>query len=98
MSTSDMICFSHLRWGFVFQRPNHLISRAARRRRTFFVEEPLQDAADGRCTLEIKELEPSLSVCVPHVPARMSASERVRAQRSLLEGLLRERRIQPEVA
>ena len=37
----DLLCFSHLRWDFVYQRPNHLMARAARDRRVFFVEEPV---------------------------------------------------------
>lgn len=37
----DLICLSHLRWGFVFQRPQHLMSRFARNRRVFFIEEPV---------------------------------------------------------
>ena len=28
---ADLICFSHLRWDFVYQRPQHLLSRAAAR-------------------------------------------------------------------
>lgn len=36
----DLIVFSHLRWDFVYQRPQHLLSRLARDRRVFFVEEP----------------------------------------------------------
>ncbi len=38
---SELVVFSHLRWTFVWQRPQHLISRLARERRTWFVEEPL---------------------------------------------------------
>jgi glycosyltransferase involved in cell wall biosynthesis len=38
---SDLVVLSHLRWTFVWQRPQHLISRLAARRRTWFVEEPL---------------------------------------------------------
>ena len=34
-------CFSHLRWGGVFQRPQHLMSRFARTRPVFFIEEPV---------------------------------------------------------
>ncbi len=41
---SELVVFSHLRWTFVWQRPQHLISRLARNRRAWFVEEPL--AAD----------------------------------------------------
>lgn len=36
----DLVVFSHLRWDFVYQRPQHLLSRLARGRRVFFVEEP----------------------------------------------------------
>ncbi len=36
---------SHLRWTFVWQRPQHIVSRLASRRRTWFVEEPW--AVDG---------------------------------------------------
>src|SRR4051794_18553437 len=39
----DLVCLSHLRWDFVYQRPNHLMERAARDRRVFFVEEPVHE-------------------------------------------------------
>jgi ribonuclease BN (tRNA processing enzyme) len=37
----DLVCLSHLRWDFVYQRPQHLLSRCARERRVFFVEAPI---------------------------------------------------------
>lgn len=37
----DVVCLSHLRWGFVYQRPQHLLSRFAKYGRVFFVEEPI---------------------------------------------------------
>ena len=37
----DLIVFSHLRWDFVWQRPQHLLSRLAAERRVFFIEEPV---------------------------------------------------------
>ena len=40
----DLICFSHLRWNFVYQRPQHLMSRFAKEQRVFFFEEPVYDA------------------------------------------------------
>ena len=41
---TDLVCFSHLRWNFVFQRPQHLLTRFARAgTRVFFVEEPVFD-------------------------------------------------------
>jgi len=93
----DLLCFSHLRWGFVFQRPNHLMTRAARVRRTFFFEEPRYDAAPGRPTLEVAAVEPSLHVCTPHVEPGLAGDARVEVQRLLLEELVRERDVRPEV-
>lgn len=41
LQNADLLCFSHLRWNFVFQRPQHLMSRFAKTRRVFFIEEPV---------------------------------------------------------
>src|SRR5215203_2327789 len=35
-----LVCFSHLRWGFVWQRPQHLLTRFARDFDVYFIEEP----------------------------------------------------------
>lgn len=42
----DMIVFCHLRWQFVYQRPQHIISRMARTMKTLFIEEPLHNHED----------------------------------------------------
>jgi glycosyltransferase involved in cell wall biosynthesis len=43
----DLVCFSHLRWNFVLQRPQHLLSRFARERRVFFsVHGPMRAPED----------------------------------------------------
>lgn len=63
--TFDVICFSHLRWSFVFQRPQHLLSRYARERSVYFVEEPvLGDHADH---LEQTVSAEGVHVLVPHL-------------------------------
>ena len=64
--TTDLVCFSHLRWDFVYQRPQHLLSRSAKTRRVFFVEEPVF----GNCSmrLQVREAEPGLNIVVPHLP------------------------------
>ena len=36
----ELVVFSHLRWDWVWQRPQHLVSRVGRGGRTWFVEEP----------------------------------------------------------
>lgn len=63
---TDLVCFSHLRWDFVYQRPQHLLSRCARKRRVFFIEEPIF----GNCSmrLNVREADPGVHVVVPHLP------------------------------
>lgn len=39
----DIIVFCHLRWQFVYQRPQHIISRMAKTMKTLFIEEPIYD-------------------------------------------------------
>src|SRR6266496_1622917 len=39
---NDIIVFSHLRWEFVFQRPQHLLSRLGKDRKILFIEEPIE--------------------------------------------------------
>lgn len=61
-----LVVFSHLRWGFVYQRPQHLMSRLAGRWRVVFIEEPVP--TDGPAWLEVREVAPQLQVLVPHTP------------------------------
>lgn len=58
-----LLVFSHLRWGFVFQRPQQLLSRLARDWRVVFVEEPMP--GDGPPRLERREAMPGVEVLVP---------------------------------
>jgi UDP-galactopyranose mutase len=62
----DLVCFSHLRWDFVYQRPQHLLTRCARDRRVFFVEEPI--FGNGSMRLEVQERDAGVRVVVPHLP------------------------------
>ena len=62
----DIICFSHLRWNFVYQRPQHIMSRMANRFRVFFIEEPFFDTASPY--LESRQEHENLGVIVPHLP------------------------------
>ena len=65
-SKPDLIVFSHLRWDFVYQRPQHLLNRSAQDRRVFFVEEPIFD--NSSMCLDVSERENNLKVVVPHLP------------------------------
>src|SRR5690349_11754838 len=61
-----LIVFSHLRWNFVFQRPQHLLSRLARHYQVVFVEEPIRSERPAR--LERTTPHPGVEVLKPHTP------------------------------
>src|SRR5918997_1749156 len=64
-----LIVQSHLRWDFVWQRPQQLLSRMAETAPVLFVEEPilLDDVRAER--LEITEPAPNVFRAVPRLPA-----------------------------
>ena len=59
-----LLCFSHLRWNFVKQRPQHLMLRMAGRFDVAIWEEPVFDAAEP--WLDVTEVD-GVRVAVPHL-------------------------------
>jgi UDP-galactopyranose mutase len=82
----DLVCLSHLRWNFVFQRPQHLLSRFARERRVFFFEEPVYDRKQPR--LHVTRSPEGVWVAVPHLPEGLDEHQALAMQRALLDELL----------
>ena len=79
----DIICFCHLRWNFVYQRPQHLLSRFAYQYRVFVIEEPLFDA-------KVSYVETSLSkenvwVIIPHLSKDLDTDHIAREQQILVK-------------
>ncbi len=84
-----LLCFSHLRWNFVFQRPQHLMTRFARDARVIFWEEPLPAPLDVAASLEIKDDSDSgVTVVTPLLPEGLGATARDDALRGLLDAFL----------
>lgn len=80
-----MICFSHLRWDFVFQRPQHLLSRFARSMRVIYWEEPM-DIGDRKTPfLKVRDAGDGVTVVVPHLPAAMPEDAREATLQRLLD-------------
>ncbi|MCF5428883.1 glycosyltransferase family 1 protein, partial [Pseudomonas syringae] len=78
-----LLFLSHLRWGFVYQRPQHIMSRMAQDYQVVFLEEPvLSDSPDIR--LEQLPQACGVTVLVPHLPRKMQPDEVITAQRALL--------------
>lgn len=70
----DLICVSQRPWDLVYQRARHLMSRAARRRKVLFLEEPVT----GRCEEPTfrKRFDPSGVIrLIPVTPERMDPAE-----------------------
>lgn len=84
-SAADVICISHLRWNFVYQRPQHLISRFAGNGRVFYFEEPI--FIDDETHLDITENDDNVFVVVPHIQ-RGSENEATDLQREMLDSLI----------
>jgi len=78
----DIVCVSHLRWEFVLQRPQHLLSRAARDGRVLYVEEPICGAREPHTACRTVG---NVTVAVPHLPPNLSMQEETAWQARLVE-------------
>lgn len=63
----DMVVFCHLRWGFVYQRPQHIISRLSKSYSILFIEEPIPFEEGEENSYELEEISPSLHILKPKV-------------------------------
>ena len=84
LDAPDLVCLSHLRWNFVYQRPQHLLSRCAKNRRVFFVEEPVFGAS-GDWRLDVSIHETGVWVIVPHLSEGISEETAQTAQQAMLD-------------
>jgi UDP-galactopyranose mutase len=82
----DLVCLSHLRWDFVYQRPQHLMSRCARERRVFFVEEPVF-RTDALPRLNSRVDDSGVCVVVPQLPLSTDANEVPGILANLVDGM-----------
>ncbi|SCY80422.1 Protoporphyrinogen oxidase [Nitrosospira sp. Nl5] len=66
VTMTTIIVFSHLRWDFVYQRPQHLLSRLAENYKIVFFEEPVY--SEHGSSLETYVPAPNITVFKPHTP------------------------------
>jgi glycosyltransferase involved in cell wall biosynthesis len=82
-----LVCFSHLRWDFVWQRPQHLLSRAAKRYRVLYIEEPVFKPGVTPY-MDVSARPGNVVVAVPTLPDGMQGEAVLAAQRTLIDRLL----------
>jgi hypothetical protein len=90
VSFDVLFCFSHLRWSFVYQRPQHLLSRAANTILTYVMEEPKFEVGLDRPRLDRTVETSGVIVVVPVLPAGTDELAVIAAQKDMLETLLAE--------
>ena len=90
--TSDLLVFSHLRWDFVFQRPQHLLTRHAKYRRVFYVEEPILGMTDIP-RLHLRETAENVLIVIPYLPSSSSEEDKNSALVELMDELVFEEEI-----
>jgi UDP-galactopyranose mutase len=82
-----LLCFSHLRWDFVFQRPQHLMTRFAKDMPVVIWEEPMEIGRRETPYLNVTQAKgfPNIRVVVPHLPEGISEERREASLKRLLE-------------
>ena len=93
----DLICLSHLRWGFVFQRPQHLMSRFARNRRVFFIEESVFEDAEPYLRSSVCT-NTGVRVNTPVLPHGLSQQQITDCQATLLTKMVAQNSITDYIA
>ncbi len=86
----DLVCFSHLRWNFVFQRPQHLLTRFSSVMRVFYIEEPIYADQDDFLTFE--KPADNIWVIVPHLNHKQD--NHTSRQQKLLQAFFKEHKIE----
>lgn len=87
----SLLCFSHLRWNFVYQRPQHLMSRYALRAPVYFIEEPVYDK--GWQGLQVSTPAKSLRVITPNLSSDLPVMDRELSVAVMLQEFIKTNRI-----
>jgi len=91
MQNLDLVCFSHLRWNFVFQRPQHLLTRFAKNNRVFYIEEPVFTDQQSFC--QVTSPEKNMIIVVPHLTKHLNEKEKLTITKELLVKFFQEQAI-----
>lgn len=88
----NLLVFSHLRWDFVFQRPQHLLTRFSREFNVYFLEEPVHDLSENENSyLSISKRSDKLWVLVPHLPQGINKKQSIKIQKDTLKTFLKDK-------
>ncbi|AMM51415.1 glycosyl transferase [Rufibacter sp. DG15C] len=96
-SVPAIVCLSHLRWDFVYQRPQHLLSRFAKHTQLYFFEEPyFEDNAEPRLETHLRE-DGRVTLVIAHLPHGLTPDESDAKQIELLNVFFKENNLEQSV-
>jgi glycosyltransferase involved in cell wall biosynthesis len=90
-----ILAVSHLPWDLVFQRPQHLMTLAARDRTVLYVEEARYDAE--KPAWEERATPQGVTVCIPHMPPDMAVPRRDAMLAAMMDTLVARHDLEPFV-
>lgn len=96
VARDTLLCFSHLRWRFVYQRPQHLLARAAQTCAVYFFEEPVFEESSAP-RLDITETREGVTIVTPYLPHGLNGPQIVQAQRRLVDRLIADFDLDPRI-
>lgn len=82
-----LVCFSHLRWDFVWQRPQHLLSRATKHYDVLIIEEPMFKAGI-KPHMDVSTRPQGVTIVVPMLPEGLSHEDVIAEQHDLIEAFI----------
>lgn len=92
----QLVCFSHLPWKFVYQRPQHLISRFTKKYAVYYIEEFINSTEEDGYSIN-KTIE-NVTVIVPHLCNRVQgAQNEAKRKEIVLKNLFKAHAIQSYV-
>ncbi len=95
-STPLLVCFSHLRWDFVWQRPQHLLSRAAKHFQVLVIEEPIFKPGIVP-HMDVSERPQGVTIAVPMLPEGLDHDDVILEQRDLIETMIGRESVSPRI-
>lgn len=90
----SVVVFSHLRWDFVFQRPQHLLTRCAGQLPVYYVEEPVFGEPGSAPWYDLMLRGEHLKVVVPHLPGGLDPDRINEALKALLDQFFEQENLQ----
>ncbi|WP_376703389.1 glycosyltransferase [Mesorhizobium sp. ISC25] len=87
VQSSIILCFSHLRWNFVFQRPQHILTLASNQQQLIYFEEPMFDER-RHPSMRVNDISSTIRIVTPLISVGTSATRADAIQRRFVDQIV----------